>query len=61
MLTLEQIKDEVANEGFGVLGWFMLSDSQKTMLVDEIAKRWADQSIRAITSGNIIEEYKTNF
>ncbi len=57
MLTLEQIKDEVANDLYGVLGWFMLTDAQKTTLIDKVADAWADQKVRNITSGNMIQGY----
>jgi len=55
MNTLEQIKDEVANEFYGVLGWFMLTDAQKSILVDKVAYCWAEQSIRSIISNTVIQ------
>jgi len=53
-MTLEQIKDLIAFEYYK-WEWYMLTDAQKTTLIDKIADQWADMKVRAITSNTVIQ------
>jgi len=46
MKTLEQIKDELANEYFNTPLWTLLADSQRVMLIDLIAILYAREQVR---------------
>lgn len=39
---LQSVKDKLAIEEFGAIGWFMLNTDQRAHLVDKVAIRYAE-------------------
>lgn len=48
MKTLDEIKDTVASEEYGALGWLELTDQQRAQEVDRVALRFAREEIKSV-------------
>jgi len=48
MRTLEEIKDQLANEHYSTPFWFCLSEVKKAMLVDLVAIEYAKEQINQL-------------
>jgi len=49
-MTLEEIKDNLANEHYSTPYWIWLNDSQRALLVDLVAIEFAKETVNELKS-----------